>query len=109
MRLKLTAPRFLRWSYICERSSSAPQLKRDPLGGLLEEHTDMLLDFVVHGEHRDLLAEEIARYEEDPEVLALMLQGSVARGEAAPRSDLDLFVLLRDGCSRPFSHEIRRG
>src|SRR2546422_3107159 len=32
MRLKRTAPRFLRYSSICERSSSAPQLKREPLG-----------------------------------------------------------------------------
>jgi hypothetical protein len=69
----------------------------------------MLLDFVAHGEHRDLLAEEIARYEQDPEVMALMLQGSVARGEVSPRSDLDLFALLGDGFSRPFRHEMRRG
>lgn len=69
----------------------------------------MLLDFVVHGEHRDLLAEEIARYEQDAEVVALMLQGSVARGEPSALSDLDLFALLRDGCSRSFRHEIRRG
>lgn len=78
---------------------------RRPLG----DHIDMFLDFVVHGEHRRLLAEEIARYEQDPEVLGLMLQGSVARGEASPRSDLDLFALLRDGCSRPFRHVIRQG
>jgi hypothetical protein len=31
-RLKLTAPRFLRKSSVCERSNSAPQLRRTPLG-----------------------------------------------------------------------------
>lgn len=45
----------------------------------------------------------------DPEVLGMMVQGSVARGDALPGSDLDLFVLLRPGRERAFAAREREG
>ncbi|MFC3769083.1 nucleotidyltransferase domain-containing protein [Paenibacillus sp. GCM10012303] len=38
----------------------------------------------------------------DADVSGLMVSGSVARGDAAEGSDLDLYVLLKKGCSRDF-------
>lgn len=39
----------------------------------------------------------LKRAEEDPDVLALILFGSRARGEARPESDVDVCLVLRDG------------
>lgn len=39
----------------------------------------------------------VARVEEDSDVVALLLFGSAARGEAGPYSDLDLCLVLRPG------------
>jgi hypothetical protein len=41
-----------------------------------------------------------ARIEKDYYVLAAILYGSLARGEAWQRSDIDLFIILRDGVER---------
>ena len=61
-------------------------------------------------EDRDrLLASVLVEARADAEVLGVMLQGSTARGDALPGSDLDLFVLLRPGCRRPFAAEERGG
>ncbi len=61
-------------------------------------------------EDRDrLLASVLAETRADGEVLGVMLQGSTARGDALPGSDVDLFVLLRTGCGRPFAAEERGG
>jgi predicted nucleotidyltransferase len=38
--------------------------------------------------------------EHDPNVLEVRLFGSLARGEAHPGSDADLFIVLRDGAAR---------
>ena len=38
--------------------------------------------------------------EADPDVVFAYLFGSQARGEAGPRSDVDIAVLLRDGVPR---------
>jgi predicted nucleotidyltransferase len=67
------------------------------------------LEFVRHAVHRRLLGEELAQARDDPEVTGLMLMGSVARGDALPGSDLDLFLLLADGCRREFQCETRDG
>ena len=45
----------------------------------------------------------------DPEVSGFLVQGSVARGDAYPVSDLDLYVLLGDGIRRPFQSTYREG
>lgn len=46
------------------------------------------------------VADLLARAREDPDVLAVILYGSQARGEAGPRSDTDVCVVLRDGFPR---------
>ncbi len=56
---------------------------------------------------REKIQENIRAYArqlaEDPEVLAVVLFGSLARGEATAMSDADVLILLRDSL-RPF-HE----
>jgi hypothetical protein len=59
--------------------------------------------------HERLIRDALTEAEGDPEVAGVMLQGSLARGDGYPGSDLDLFVLLRDGCRRPFRAEERSG
>ncbi len=66
------------------------------------------LTFVQHDVHRELLGEILGSVLDDA-VVGLMVTGSVARGDAYPGSDLDLYALLRRGESRPFSSEVRRG
>lgn len=51
----------------------------------------------------------VAHAKGDDEIVGVMLQGSVARGDAYPRSDLDLFMLLQAGCQRAFSSEVQEG
>lgn len=46
--------------------------------------------------HRDLIDRMQARYQADPDVLALIVIGSVARGEASERSDVDALAILSD-------------
>ena len=41
----------------------------------------------------------------DAAILGVMPQGSLARGDGHPGSDMDLFILLRDGQHRPFAVE----
>ena len=45
----------------------------------------------------------------DPEIIAIMLAGSVARGDALPESDLDLHLILETGKTRAFRSESRDG
>ena len=67
------------------------------------------LSFVQHEVHRRLLAEILERACRDGDVTGVLLKGSVARGDAYPRSDLDIQILLRDGCRRPFHAQEREG
>ena len=59
--------------------------------------------------HEDLIRHACERASADPEVIGILLQGSCARGDGYPESDLDLFVLLRAGCCRPFHAEEKLG
>ena len=70
---------------------------------------DIDLDFVQHKSHRRLIRSICERQRQDPEVIGILLKGSVARGDAYSGSDLDLQVLLRDGCQRPFFSAVRDG
>jgi uncharacterized protein len=54
----------------------------------------------VNERYQAALERVAARLEEDYYVLAAVLYGSVARGEAWERSDIDLVVILRDGQER---------
>jgi predicted nucleotidyltransferase len=67
------------------------------------------LAFIESEVHRRLLREVLDDARRDPHVIGVMLTGSLARGDAYPGSDLDVHVLLRDGCSRAFCAELRRG
>lgn len=67
------------------------------------------LSWVRSALHRELLQEILDQARCDADVAGILLKGSVARGDAYPGSDLDVQVLLRDGCSRPFQAEFRRG
>jgi predicted nucleotidyltransferase len=59
----------------------------------------------AHARHARLIESALERLRSDDDVIGVLLQGSVARGDAHPGSDLDLFVLLRPGASRPFAAE----
>jgi predicted nucleotidyltransferase len=50
--------------------------------------------------YRDALEALVADLEQDYYVLAALVYGSVARGEAWERSDLDLTIVMRDGLER---------
>lgn len=49
------------------------------------------------GGHGELLGHAVARLREDERVVALVLGGSLARGAADRCSDVDLYVVVRDG------------
>ncbi|WP_282942601.1 DNA polymerase subunit beta [Paenibacillus sp. RC67] len=59
--------------------------------------------------HRELVGEIYEEVLQDSETVGLLLQGSVARGESYATSDLDMYILLKDGLVRPFRSEHRRG
>jgi hypothetical protein len=59
--------------------------------------------------HQTLLQEIIDEASQQPDIIGILLTGSVARGDALPGSDLDLRFLLTPGSSRPFSTEWRQG
>lgn len=67
------------------------------------------LAFIESEVHRHLLWEVLDDARRDPDVVGVMLTGSLARGDAYPGSDLDVHILLRDGCSREFHAELRQG
>lgn len=70
---------------------------------------DADLSFIQHNIHRELLGDVLRCALGDDAVAGLILTGSVARGDAYPGSDLDIYVLLHDGLSRRFLAQTRRG
>ncbi len=67
------------------------------------------LAFIESEVHRHLLWEVLDDARRDPDVVGVMLTGSLARGDAYSGSDLDVHILLRDGCSREFHAELYHG
>ncbi|WP_439876480.1 nucleotidyltransferase family protein [Bacillus mycoides] len=67
------------------------------------------LSFITYEKHKKLvqtiLNESLSMYK----VNGLMLIGSIARGDAYPESDLDLYVLLENGQKKDFHSEMREG
>lgn len=59
--------------------------------------------------HRTLLQAAVEEATQDSDVIGLLLTGSLARGDALPGTDLDLVVILAEGCSRPFRREVDGG
>lgn len=45
--------------------------------------------------HEELLREVAGRFERDPNVRAVFVSGSVARGEATPSSDIDVILIVK--------------
>ncbi|HDR7795664.1 TPA: nucleotidyltransferase domain-containing protein [Bacillus luti] len=59
--------------------------------------------------HKKLIQIILSECLSTDKVNGFMLIGSVARGDAYPESDLDLYILLKDGQKKEFHAEIRDG
>jgi uncharacterized protein len=64
----------------------------------------MQMDAKIKTRYQAVLDRLCAQLEEDYYVLAVVLYGSLARGEAWERSDIDLVIILRDGHERENRH-----
>jgi predicted nucleotidyltransferase len=58
-------------------------------------------------DHRRLLRAVVDHYRDDPRILAVLVFGSVARGNWHPRSDLDLDIVIADGLTLDTLQEVR--
>lgn len=67
------------------------------------------LSFITYENHKGLVHKILNEYIARNEVSGLMLIGSVARGDAYPESDLDLYILLENGQKKDFHSEMREG
>lgn len=59
--------------------------------------------------HDRIVAQRLDELRADPDVLAVLLTGSVARGDQRPDSDIDLFALLREGTPKRVWETWREG
>lgn len=62
---------------------------------------------IKHEQHKKLVQTIVAELLSLDKVNGCMLIGSVARGDAYPDSDLDLYILLEDGQKKKFHSETR--
>ena len=62
---------------------------------------------IKHEQHKKLVQTIVAETLSMEKVNGFMLIGSVARGDAYPDSDLDLYILLEDGQKKKFHSEMR--
>lgn len=67
------------------------------------------LSFVEDGTHGRVLRRQLDDLLCDETVAAVLLTGSLARGDVLPGSDVDLQVVLADGLPETFSSEIEAG
>ncbi len=67
------------------------------------------LNFMPLGRQRTILEDLLTQASADDEIIGVLLAGSFARGDAVPSSDLDVYMLLRDGCTRAFQTDMRAG
>ncbi len=58
------------------------------------------LSFINYEHHKKLVRAILNECMATDEIIGLMLIGSVARGDANPDSDLDLYLLLEDGYNK---------
>jgi predicted nucleotidyltransferase len=65
------------------------------------------LSFITYKHHKKLVETILNDCMAKDEIIGLMLIGSVARGDAYPDSDLDLYFLLENGYNKHFHSEIR--
>ncbi|MDR4902280.1 nucleotidyltransferase domain-containing protein [Bacillus mycoides] len=67
------------------------------------------LSFITYESHKELVHKILNEYIARNEVSGLMLIGSIARGDAYPESDIDVYVLLENGQKKDFHSEMREG
>jgi hypothetical protein len=67
------------------------------------------LSFIPYPAQRTIVADALATAQSDAETSGLLLAGSLARGDAARLADVDLYLLLHDGHSRPSRAEMHNG
>jgi predicted nucleotidyltransferase len=65
------------------------------------------LSFIKYESHMDLVKTILEGCFSKNEIIGLMLIGSVARGDACPDSDLDLYFLLENGHNKKFNSEVQ--
>lgn len=65
------------------------------------------LSFIKYQHHKRLVRTILNDCSSKDEIIGLMLIGSVARGDAYPESDLDLYILLETEQNKKFHSEIR--
>lgn len=65
------------------------------------------LSFINFDHHKNLVRTISKDCFAKDEIIGLMLIGSVARGDAYPESDLDLYFLLADGLNKKFHSEVK--
>ncbi|MBO1583107.1 nucleotidyltransferase domain-containing protein [Bacillus sp. XF8] len=65
------------------------------------------LSYITYEHHKKLVRTILNDCSSKDEIIGLMLIGSVARGDAYPDSDLDLYILLENGQNKKFHSEIR--
>ena len=65
--------------------------------------------FITHDHHRRRLWSVLADLDQDDAVLGIVLAGSLARGDALPGADVDLYLLVREGTPRSFTAHVRDG
>lgn len=63
----------------------------------------------MHERHERALDAQVHALRQEPDVVAALLQGSVARGDAHPGSDLDLLVVLAGDGAPTFRHALIEG
>ncbi|HHY2675987.1 nucleotidyltransferase family protein [Bacillus toyonensis] len=65
------------------------------------------LSFITYEKHKEIVEIILNECLSIEKVTGFMLIGSVARGDAYPDSDLDLYILLEDGQKKRFYSEMR--
>ncbi|PEM56822.1 nucleotidyltransferase family protein, partial [Bacillus toyonensis] len=65
------------------------------------------LSFITYEKHKEIVEIILNECLSIEKVTGFMLIGSVARGDAYPDSDLDLYILLEDGKKKRFYSEMR--
>lgn len=67
------------------------------------------LSFIASQVHRNLLTDILLNAKNDEEISGLMLTGSFSRGDANSGSDLDIYIILKNGYNRAFHSEKKHG
>jgi hypothetical protein len=69
----------------------------------------MLDPLITRQPYAAIIERRVAQVALDPQILALWLIGSLARGDALPGCDIDVVEVRAPGCGKPFSHHEEEG